>query len=58
MDPTTTLADLLIACGANDRELATEALDELRDWMAKDGYLPHLDEAVRKCLMHAKFSTD
>ena len=42
MDPNQTLVDLLVACEEGDREIAREALDNLRDWINTNGFLPEV----------------
>lgn len=42
MDPNQTLADFLAACEAGDVDTAIENLDNLREWLKKNGCLPEV----------------
>jgi hypothetical protein len=46
MDPTTTLAELLCALKAKDRDEAEEKLASLLDWIRMGGFLPNVKEAI------------
>lgn len=42
MNPNTTLVQLLKACETDDRTLAIATLEDLKRWIAKGGFLPHV----------------
>jgi len=49
MDPDATLARFLDACNDEDREEATEALEDLLGWIKRGGFLPRRwPRAIRK----------
>ena len=42
MDPNATLADLLAACEDGDRDKALLALENLQNWLSKNGCFPEV----------------
>ncbi len=50
MDPNQTFFDLLIALGSGDPDAATEAAQDLADWIARDGFEPG---ALASCIVLA-----
>jgi hypothetical protein len=49
MDPTATLGSLLEACLDSDREQAIEAVDALREWIRRGGFLPPAEGVLAVC---------
>lgn len=43
MDPNETLKCLLDSLNEQNREEAIQALENLRDWLAKDGFIPRVE---------------